>query len=32
MQVVSGPLGNERVHFEAPGAERLDGEMKAFLV
>jgi Fic family protein len=31
MQVVSGPLGHERVHFEAPGAERLDHEMREFL-
>lgn len=31
MQVVSGPLGRERVHFEAPAAERLDREMAAFL-
>jgi Fic family protein len=31
MQVVSGPMGRERVHFEAPGAERLDAEMTAFL-
>jgi Fic family protein len=31
MQVVSGPLGNEHVHFEAPKAERLDAEMQAFL-
>jgi len=31
MQVVSGPLGRERVHFEAPTADRLDGEMGAFL-
>lgn len=27
MQVVSGPLGKERVHFEAPAAGRLDREM-----
>src|SRR5579862_5395435 len=26
MQVVSGPMGNEHVHFEAPKAERLDRE------
>lgn len=32
MQVVSGPAGREKVHFEAPGAERLEGEMKTFLV
>jgi Fic family protein len=31
MQVVSGPIGKERVHFEAPPAERLDWEMAAFI-
>lgn len=31
MQVVSGPLGKERIHYEAPKAERLDQEMKSFL-
>jgi len=31
MRVVSGPMGHERVHFEAPGAERIDQEMYAFL-
>lgn len=31
MQVVSGALGRERVHFEAPEAERLEAEMAAFL-
>lgn len=31
MQVVSGPVGRERVHFEAPVAERLEGEMQRFL-
>ncbi|NUN50044.1 MAG: Fic family protein [Candidatus Brocadiae bacterium] len=31
MQVVSGPIGNERVHFQAPDAMRLAGEMKRFL-
>lgn len=31
MQVVSGPYGRERVHFEAPAAARLPGEMAAFL-
>jgi Fic family protein len=31
MQVVSGPVGRERVHFEAPRAERLDDEMQRFL-
>jgi Fic family protein len=31
MQVVSGPIGRERVHFEAPAASRLKKEMSAFL-
>jgi Fic family protein len=31
MQVVSGPMGRERVHYEAPAAGRLDAEMAAFL-
>ncbi|HZM05033.1 MAG TPA: Fic family protein [Candidatus Saccharimonadales bacterium] len=31
MQVVSGPMGRERVHFEAPSAERLEEEVSAFL-
>ena len=31
MQVVSGPIGRERVHVEAPAAERLDREMTVFL-
>jgi len=31
MQVVSGPIGREKVHFEAPAAERLDSEMTALL-
>ncbi len=31
MQVVSGPIGKERVHFEAPPAERLESEMESFL-
>ena len=31
MQVVSGAIGSERVHFEAPDALRLDVEMRAFL-
>ena len=31
MQVVSGPLGRERVHYEAPEASRLDAQMRAFL-
>jgi Fic family protein len=31
MEVVSGPVGKERVHFEAPAAGRLPAEMTAFL-
>lgn len=31
MRVVSGPIGRETVHFEAPSAERLYQEMTAFL-
>jgi Fic family protein len=31
MQVVSGPMGRERVHFEAPRAERVESEMQRFL-
>src|SRR5664280_2694668 len=31
MQVVSGPIGRERVHFEAPAACRIEKEMAAFL-
>jgi Fic family protein len=31
MQVVSGPIGKEHLHFEAPAAESLDAEMAAFL-
>ncbi len=31
MQVVSGPIGKERVHFQAPEAKRLDEEMQRFL-
>ena len=31
MQVVSGPVGRERVHFEAPAAEKLEREMRSFL-
>lgn len=31
MTVVSGPVGKEHVHFEAPAAARLDREMQAFL-
>lgn len=31
MQVVSGPVGRQKVHYEAPGAGRLPREMKHFL-
>ncbi len=31
MQVVSGAIGKERVHFEAPKADRLAAEMGSFL-
>ena len=31
MQVVSGPLGREKVHFEAPTTERIDSEIDKLL-
>ena len=31
MEVVSGAMGRERIHFEAPAAKKLDPEMGAFL-
>lgn len=31
MQVVSGPVGREKVHFEAPAAARLPAELAAFV-
>lgn len=31
MRVVSGPVGRETVHFEAPPAERIDSEIGLFL-
>lgn len=31
MQVISGATGRERVHFEAPSADRLENEMAPFL-
>lgn len=31
MQVVSGPLGKEKVHFEAPAAERIDAEINELI-
>jgi Fic family protein len=31
MEVVSGPIGHERFHFEGPPADRIEREMTAFL-
>lgn len=31
MQIVSGRIGREKVHYEAPPADRVDNEMEAFL-
>jgi Fic family protein len=31
MQVVSGPMGKEKVHFEAPNSDLLDKEMNSFI-
>src|SRR5262252_2441034 len=31
MEVVSGPIGKEKLHFEGPGPEAVGREMKAFL-
>jgi Fic family protein len=31
MRVMSGPIGREQIHFEAPAAEKLDQEMAALL-
>ncbi len=31
MRVVSGPIGRQRVHYEAPPASRLETEMRRFL-
>ncbi len=31
MQVVSGRVGKERIHYEAPEAKRVDAEMRGFL-
>lgn len=31
MQVVSGPIGREKIHFQAPSADRLELEMQRFL-
>ncbi len=32
MQVISGPIGRQRVHLQAPAADLLDGEIRRFLV
>ncbi len=31
MQIVSGPVGREKVHYEAPEFDRLETEMQAFI-
>jgi Fic family protein len=31
MQVVSGPMGKEKVHYQAPSSERIEVEMTSFL-
>lgn len=31
MQIVSGPMGREKVHYEAPPADRISREMQRFL-
>jgi hypothetical protein len=31
MQVISGPIGKERVHYEAPKTDRFDAEMRTLL-
>lgn len=31
MQVISGPIGREKIHFEAPPAHEVDAEMEMFL-
>jgi Fic family protein len=31
MQVVSGPIGREKIHFQAPKANRIENEIKLFL-
>lgn len=32
MRVVSGPVGREKIHFEAPPGEAVDAEMREFLL
>ncbi|MDH5603775.1 MAG: Fic family protein [Cyclobacteriaceae bacterium] len=31
MQVVSGPMGKEKVHYQAPSSDRIESEMKRFI-
>lgn len=31
MQVVSGPMGHEKIHYEAPAATKIENEIAAFL-
>lgn len=31
MQVISGPMGKEKVHFQAPSSDRIEEEMEKFL-
>jgi len=31
MQVVSGPMGSEKVHYTAPESKRLESEMNRFI-
>src|SRR2546429_5599922 len=31
MQILSGPVGRERIHYEAPPRDRLEAEMNGFL-
>jgi len=31
MQIISGPIGREKVHFEAPPSDKLEKEMKQFI-
>lgn len=31
MQVISDPIGRERIHFEAPPAKQINAEMKSFI-
>lgn len=31
MQVVSGPMGKEKVHYQAPDSDRIEGEMDNFI-